>query len=190
MTTTQDAWLAELPEERRTAFETIRETVRAHADPALEEGMQYGAPGWYVPHSVCPDGYHCDAKQPVPYLGFGARKKFMTLNFFGLYIEPEVKERFIARWTEDGRKLDMGAACIRFKSLDDVSLDALAEALDALSVARFMELYEASVPAKAKKKRSGVLNLPKAKAKKPAAAKKKPAAKKTKPAAAKKKAAK
>jgi len=151
--TTVDDYLATLPEARRAALSALRQVVLDNLPDGYEEGIQYGAIGYYVPHSVCPDGYHCDATQPVPFLSLASKKSFMTLNFFGVYVNPEAKKRFVSAWNETGHKLDMGAACVRFKKIENVPLDVIGEAVRALPVDEFLEHYEATVPLKARKKR-------------------------------------
>ena len=53
-------YLASLPEDRRKTVEAVRKVILANLDSGYEEGMQYGAIGYYVPHRVFPAGYHCD----------------------------------------------------------------------------------------------------------------------------------
>ena len=45
-----------------------------------------------------------------------------------------------------GKKIDLGKACLRFKTLDDLPLDLVAQAVARTSVADFIRLYEASRP--------------------------------------------
>ena len=68
-------YLASLPEDRRKAISAVRAVIRKNLDKTYEEGMQYGAIGYYVPHRVYPHGYHCDPKQPLPFAGLGWQKK-------------------------------------------------------------------------------------------------------------------
>jgi len=152
--TTVEEYLAKLPDARREALAALRETVVQNLPDGYEEGIQYGAIGYYVPHSVCPDGYHTDPKQPVPFLSLASKKSGMTLNFFGLYCDEAAKERFSKAWTKSGHKLDMGAACVRFKKLEDVPLDVVAQTIAAIPVDEFLDNYESIVPEKAAKKRS------------------------------------
>ena len=119
------------------------------------EGFSYGGIGYFVPHSICPDGYHCDPKQPVPFAGINNGKAKISLHLFGVYVVPEAKERFVAAWKASGKKLDMGASCVRFKKLEDVPLDVVGDVIASLPIDLFLDRYEASVPAKAKKKRTG-----------------------------------
>lgn len=67
--TTVADYLAELPADRRAVLEAVRKVILANIDCHLEEGIQYGMIGYYVPHRIYPAGYHCDPRQPLPYLG-------------------------------------------------------------------------------------------------------------------------
>src|SRR5688572_3254611 len=67
-------YLASLPADRRKAISAVRAVIRKNLDKTYEEGMQYGAIGYYVPHRVYPHGYHCDPKQPLPFAGLGWQK--------------------------------------------------------------------------------------------------------------------
>lgn len=140
-------YLASLPEDRRALLERVRTEFRRHLPRGFEEGMQYGMIGWFVPHSRYPAGYHCDPKQPLPFAGLASQKQHCSLYLMGLYLDPELRDRFEKAWTATGRKLDMGKACVRFKRFEDIAFDALGAALAALSVDRYIERYEASRPA-------------------------------------------
>lgn len=67
--TTVADYLAALPADRRAVLEAVRKVILANIDSHLEEGIQYGMIGYYVPHRIYPAGYHCDPRQPLPYLG-------------------------------------------------------------------------------------------------------------------------
>jgi len=150
---TPEEYLDALPEARRDALSQLRSTILDNLPDGYEEGIQYGAIGYYVPHSICPDGYHTDPNQPVPFLSLASKKSGMTLNFFGLYVDGTAKARFTAAWQAGGRKLDMGAACVRFKKIEDVPLDVVGTTVASMPVDEFLAKYEAIVPAKAAKKR-------------------------------------
>ena len=55
--TTVTAYLASLPPDRRAALEAVRKVIKRHVDADIEEGMQYGMIGYYVPPRIFPDGY-------------------------------------------------------------------------------------------------------------------------------------
>ena len=63
--TTVAEYLAALPKDRRDAVNALRKVIKANLDKGFKEGIQYGAIGYFVPHSLYPSGYHCDASQPL-----------------------------------------------------------------------------------------------------------------------------
>ncbi len=169
--TTVSAYLAELPADRRAAIEAVRKVVRANLDPAIKEGMMYGAIGWYVPHSVFPAGYHVDPKMPLPYAALASQKQHMSLYLMTAYGEGSTGEAWIrTNWPKTAKKLDMGKSCIRFKKVEDLALEVVAEAIARVPVQEHLAWYARVDP------RNGVAGGRKPASKKPAA--KTPAAKK------------
>lgn len=140
--TTVAEYLAALPADRRATLEAVRKVIRAHLDDAGEEGMQYGMIGYYIPHRVYPAGYHCDPKQPLPYAALASRKEYMTLTLGSVYGDSEHAAWFRQAWAKAGKKLHMGAACIRFKSLDDLPLDVIAECIRRVPPRKFLGNYQ------------------------------------------------
>jgi uncharacterized protein YdhG (YjbR/CyaY superfamily) len=146
-------YLAELPEERRAVIEAVRDVIRKNIDPKAEEIMQYGMIGYAIPHSLYPYGYHCDPKQPLPYVHLAAQKNFYAIYIFCLYANSDLSAWFANAYAQAGKKLDMGKGCVRFKKLDDLPLDVIAETLRRIPVDAFIQNYEAALPDKVKEKR-------------------------------------
>lgn len=186
---TVEAYLASLPEDRRSAIQAVRKVFLDNMGPGYAEGMSYGMIGYFVPHSVFPAGYHCDPKQPLPYAGIASQKQHMSLYLMGCYGSPSLRAWFEQAWAKAGKKLDMGKACVRFKKVDDLAMDVLAEAIRRLPSAKYIAEYEKALAGMGKGKAAAKAKPTAAKAMKKAVAKK-PAAKKTasKKAPAKKKA--
>lgn len=132
----------------------MRTVILESLDDGFEEGIQYGMIGYYVPHRLYPAGYHCDPKQPLPFLGLASQKNHLSLYLMGLYGDASERERFEREWGAAGLKLDMGKACLRFKRLEDLSLPILAESLRRMPSKRFIEVYEAAIPAKGRRARA------------------------------------
>ncbi len=152
--TTVTEYIAELPEDRRVAIQTIRETILGSLDKTLEEGIQYGMVGYYVPHSVYPAGYHCDPKQPLPFASIASQKNHIGLYLFCVYTDPELQAWFIEAWKKSGKKLDRGKSCVRVKDLDGVPLDVLSKLFKRARVKAFIKAYEGNLPPAVKKKRA------------------------------------
>lgn len=147
-------YLAELPEDRRTALEAVRAAIRKNLDSGYEEGMQYGMIGYYVPHSVFPPGYHCDPRQPLPFASLASQKNHMALYLMCVYGNAELEEWFRREWAKTGKKLDMGKACVRFKKLEDLPLDVIGRTIARVPADKYIAFYEAALrPAGGKKKK-------------------------------------
>ncbi|MFG0326325.1 MAG: DUF1801 domain-containing protein [Phycisphaerales bacterium JB037] len=135
-------YLAGLPDERRAALEALRATILKNLDPAIQEGIQYGMIGYSIPHSVYPQGYHCDPRQPLPFASIASQKNHIGIYLFCLYQDPDLKAWFTQEWTNTGKRLDMGASCIRVKKLEDVPLALLGNAIRKISAKKFIRQYE------------------------------------------------
>lgn len=165
---TVEQYLAELPGDRREALQAVREVILKNLDKSsLEEGMQYGMIGYYVPHSVFPAGYHCDPRQPLPFAGIGSQKSHMALYLMCAYGNEESEKWLREEWAKSGKRLDMGKACIRFKKLSDLPLDVIGKFFKRMPAKKYIERYQANLDAMGKRT-----------AKKAAAAKSEPAPKK------------
>lgn len=135
-------YLKSIPADRRGSMQRVMDVVRANLDPLLEEGMQYGMIGWYVPHAVFGPGYHCDPKQPLPYACLASQKHYMSLYLMTAYAEGSKGEAWIrSAWPTTAKKLDMGKSCIRFKHADDLALDVVGEAIRRVPVAEHLAWY-------------------------------------------------
>ncbi len=134
-------YLKELPPDRREIVARVREVILENLDDAFEEGMQYGMIGYYVPHSVFPDGYHCDPKQPLPFAGLASQKNHLAVYLMAIYSESAEENWFRREWTKTGKKLDMGKCCVRFKKLEDVALDVIGQAIQRVSARDYIDYY-------------------------------------------------
>ncbi|MEM8835459.1 MAG: DUF1801 domain-containing protein [Planctomycetota bacterium] len=135
-------YLRELPDDRRKAIKTLRTVIRDNLNPGFKEGMQYGMIGYFVPHSVYPDGYHCDPNEPLPFAGLGSQKNHMALYLFCVYGNPTLESWFTKSWKATGKKLDMGKSCVRFKSIEDVPLDVAGALIARVTSDDFIARYE------------------------------------------------
>jgi len=140
--TTVGEYLASLPEERRAAIAAVRDVIRRNLDGDYAEGIQYGMIGYYVPHAVFPQGYHCDPRQPLPFAGLASQKNHMAIYLMCVYGDVGTRDWFVAEWKKAGKKVDMGKSCIRFKKLDDLALDVIGKAVARVSAKQYIERYE------------------------------------------------
>lgn len=142
--TVQD-YIEKLPDERKEAFNRLRETILKHLPSGFEECISYGMIGYVVPHSLYPKGYHCDPKLPLPMINLANQKNFIALYHMGVYANPDLLNWFVGEYPKHSKsKLDMGKACIRFKKMNDIPYDLIAELIAKVSVEKWIESYESA----------------------------------------------
>ena len=148
-------YLAGLPADRREVVQAVREVILENKDKDLEEGMQYGMIGYYVPHALYPPGYHVDPKLPLGYAHLAAQKNHYALYMMPLYSGGGAAGWFVKEWAKTGKKLDMGKSCIRFRKLEDLALDVIGQAFARITVKKYLAGYEKALGQIAARKKKG-----------------------------------
>ena len=140
---TPKQYVEELPEERKEAVEKLRKVILKKLPKGFEEEMSYGMIGYVVPHSIYPNGYHCDPKLPLPFMTIASQKNFIALHHMGIYANPKLLEWFVTEYPKHCKtKLDMGKGCIRFKKADQIPFDLVAELVQKISVKDWIKMYQ------------------------------------------------
>lgn len=142
---TVDAYLAEVPEDRQKAMAKLRSVIKKNLPKGFKEGMGYGMMGWSVPHSIYPAGYHCNPKDPLPFMGLASQKNSINLYHMGIYANPK-----LLKWFQDAhakaspKKLDMGKSCIRYKRPEDIPFELIGELASKITPQEWIEMYESA----------------------------------------------
>jgi uncharacterized protein YdhG (YjbR/CyaY superfamily) len=140
---TPEQYLNELPEDRKEGIRKLRDVIEANIPTGFQEGMGYGMPGWDVPHSIYPSGYHCDPKQPLPFVGYASQKNNISFYHMGLYSNPELLNWFVTEYPKhSSRKLDMGKSCVRFKKTEHIPYELIGELMTKMTPQDWIERYE------------------------------------------------
>ena len=144
--TTPQEYLASLPEQRKEAMAKLRQVINDNLPAGFEEIMIYGMLGWVVPHSIYPDGYHCDPKLPLSFINIASQKNFIALYHFGIYADPNLMEWFVAEYPNYVKtKLDMGKGCVRFKKPETIPYELIGQVVSKITVQQWITLYETKV---------------------------------------------
>ena len=138
---TPQEYLDALPSERRAVMASVRDLVNAHLPAGYREGMAWGMIGWAVPLERYPETYN---KEPLAYVGLAAQKNHYALYLNGCYMSPDGQAALERAYAAAGKKLDMGKSCLRFRKLEDLVPEAVADAVAALGVDDFIAIYEAA----------------------------------------------
>jgi uncharacterized protein YdhG (YjbR/CyaY superfamily) len=142
---TPEDYIADAPIERQAALQKLRELIKKNIPKGFEEMMGYGMIGYSVPHSIYPDGYHCDPKQALPFISFASQKNFIALYHMGIYAKPELLAWFTSEFPKHSKKkLDMGKSCIRFKKPEDIPFDLIGELMQKITVDEWINIYESN----------------------------------------------
>lgn len=147
MEPTAQSFIHSLTEDRRAPVSALLALLRA----ALPEGFQEHTDGrmvhFVVPHSLYPAGYHCQPKQPLPFISVASTKGHVALHHMGLYADPELLQAFEADWSSaDIGKADKGKGCIRFKRMNQLeqALPVLENTFRRMSPQDWIARYEAA----------------------------------------------
>ncbi len=135
------AYLKSLPAERRKVVAAVRRALRAKLPKGYQETMNWGMISYEVPLKAYPKTYN---GRPLLYAGLAAQK-----NGYALYLMCAYAHAGTLAWLKDeyrkaGKKLDMGKACIRFRKLEDVPLDAIGKIVAATPLKTYIAHYEKS----------------------------------------------
>lgn len=141
--TTPEAYIAELPEDRREAMQKLRAIALKNLPTGFKEVMGYGMLGYVVPHEIYPAGYHCTPNLPLPFFNIASQKNSINVYHMGLYGDKTLYDWFVSEYAKRcTAKLDMGKSCVRFKKMDSIPYELLGELLSKITVEDWINRYE------------------------------------------------
>ncbi len=138
---TPAAYLASLPPERRKVVAAVRAVVKKHLPKGYVETMNWGMLAYEIPLALYPDTYN---RQPLMYMALAAQKNNYALYLTNVSSDTTLMARLAAAYKAAGKKLDMGKGCLRFRTLDELPLDVVADMVASTPVDQRIAIYEAS----------------------------------------------
>jgi len=136
-------YIQKLPEERKKAIEKLRTEILQHLPEGFSEIMQYGMISYVVAHDVYPYGYHCDPKQPLPFMSIASQKNYISVYHMGIYSDPKLMQWFLDEFAKAShKKPDMGKSCIRFKKPEDIPYALFGKLAKKMSATDWVTFYE------------------------------------------------
>lgn len=143
---TPEEYVEKLPEDRKEVIQKIRTTVNKVLPKGFKETVGYGMIGWVVPHSIYPSGYHCDPKQPLPFMGVASQKNHIGFYHMGIYTDEQLLNWFTENYPKHCKtKLDMGKSCIRFKKPENIPFELISQLVAKMTVEDWIKLYESKL---------------------------------------------
>jgi hypothetical protein len=133
---TVQEYLDELPEDRAAVVALVRDLVKANLPSGYVEGMLYGMITWMVPLETYPDTYN---GKPLAYVSLAAQKNYYSLYLMAIYADSAEEARLREQWAARGTKLDMGKSCLRFKRVEDLHEDLVAEVVASVPMDEYVD---------------------------------------------------
>ena len=147
-------YISQLTEDRKEPISKLRNIINQNIDRGFSEEINYGMIGWVVPHSLYPEGYHCDPKLPLPFMSIASQKHFIAVYHMGVYASPKLLGWFISEYPNHcSTKLDMGKSCIRCKIIENIPYNLIGELVTKMSANDWIMLYESNVKDARKRKK-------------------------------------
>lgn len=140
---TFNEYISQLPEDRREAVQNLRKAVSDNLPDGFTETAGESGISYSIPHSLYPYGYHCDPKQPLPFISIASQKNFIALYHMGIYSDEKLLNWFTKEYPNHSKtKLDMGKSCIRFKKPDQIPLKLISELASKVTPQEWIKTYE------------------------------------------------
>ena len=134
-----------LPEERKEAMNRLRKVILDNLPEGFVEEMSYGMPGYVVPHSLYPAGYHCNPKLPLPFMSLASQKNFIAFYHMGLYADKKTLHWFLEEYPNYmSTKADMGKSCLRFKKSEHIPYELVGQLVQKFGVQDWIRCYESN----------------------------------------------
>lgn len=134
-------YLAELDTGRAAEIAAIRDLINSALPAGYREGMGWGMIGWVVPLERYPHTYN---GQPLVYAALAAQKNSNSLYLNCVYVGGDREQSFRDAAAAEGKRLDMGKSCIRFRRAADLPLDAIRTEIASTTPDQFIARYEAA----------------------------------------------
>jgi len=143
---TPEAYINALPQDRKDAVSKLRKVILKNLPNGFTETMGYGMLGYVVPHSIYPDGYHCDPKLPLPFMSIASQKNFVGVYHMGIYANKDLYDWFVNEYTKhSNRKIDMGKSCIRLKKIEEIPYELIGELASKMTPNEWIKIYENAI---------------------------------------------
>lgn len=145
-------YIEQVPIDQKLVVEQLRKIIKKSLPKGFKEMMNYGMIGYVVPHSIYPDGYHCNPSLPLPFIALAAQKNFVAFYHMGIYADAQLLSWFTDSYAKlVPNKIDMGKSCLRFKKNAVIPYELIGELVQKMSVSDWVATYEQNYKPNTKK---------------------------------------
>jgi len=78
------------------------------------------------------------------YAALASQKQHMTIHLMAIYASDASRNTFESAYKATGKRFDVGKSCVRFRTLDDLPLPVIGNAIASMTVDEFVRLAEAA----------------------------------------------
>ena len=144
-----EEYISKVPEDRKEAMSKLRQTILKNLPKGFAEGMNYNMIGYFVPHSVYPAGYHCDPKQPLPFISIASQKNFIAFYHMGMYANKKLLDWFTKEYPNTVKQnLIWERAAFDSRKWRTFHTRLIGELTKKMSAAEWIKIYEANLKRK------------------------------------------
>ena len=129
-------YLEELPEDRRKQIKKVRAVIKKNLPKGYKEVMNWGMISYEVPLKEYPDTYN---KKPLMYAALASQKNHMSLYVMCIYATEKRRELFKKAFEKEGKKLNMGRGCVRFKKVEDIPLKVIGKEIARVPMKKYIK---------------------------------------------------
>jgi hypothetical protein len=134
-------FLAQLPQARRREIDRVRALILQYLPTGYEEVVSRRMLVYQVPLARYSDTYN---RQPLWYVALASEKSYLSLHLMSIYGDTAKVQRLKDGFQAAGMKLDMGKACIHFKTADDLPLDVIGAVVASMPLERWVAIAQAA----------------------------------------------
>ena len=134
-------YLQQVPPDRRKTLSTVRNVVLENLPNGYSEEIGWGAITYAIPLEDYSNTYN---GRPLCVAALAAGKSYCSIYLMAAYGNAKTRKRLEEAFKKSGKKLKMGKACVRFKTADDLPLDAIGEVIAMVPPDKYIAAYEAS----------------------------------------------
>ena len=138
---TVEQYIDELDPVRKPQIAQLRELIRNSLLEGYTEAMEWGMICYQVPLEVSGPTYN---NKPLPVAAIASQKQYISTYFMSIYASEQLTREFNERWARNGKKLNMGKSCVRFRNIGDADLETIQWACGLLDPKQFTSMYLAS----------------------------------------------
>ena len=132
-------YLASVPAGREPMMTALRRTILENVPKEIVEVFDFGMLTYVIPLEIAPKTYN---GKPLMHTALANQKNYVSLYLMGIYGNPALKAQFEQDYRATGKRYHVGASCVRFRKIDDIPFDVIANAIGSVSTQELIAMHD------------------------------------------------